>query len=308
MQPGKGGVRFTGDPVLANRVLGIPSRIYQRVARFRAHSFAELEAGVVAVDWSPYGGLTPKAAARASRLYHTKAIEERVAALVPPGETDLLVRVQNNKVSLSVDTSGEALHRRGWRLETGPAPIRETLAAAALALAEWAPGEALVDPMCGSGTFLIEAGIQAAGRWPGAGRSFRCEAWWPDSALPERAAVETLIVGSDRAEPSVGAAKRNAERAGVALDLSQRDVSAVEAPAERGLLICNPPYGKRAGRSAKAWVALGKALKGPFAGWRAAIICPHRRFETHITREGMQRHRLRNGGLAVELLVLPASI
>ncbi len=305
VQPGKGGVRFSGSPLRANRALAIPTRIYQRVARFRCHTFAQLEAGLRAVDWAPFGGLTPKASTKASRLYHTGAIAERAAQIVPSGPGELLVRVDRDRCTLSVDTSGDRLHRRGWRQEGAAAPLRETLAAGVLALVGWRPGVALFDPMCGSGTLLVEAAVAAAGRLPGADRVFPCEAWCPAEALPPEVAVPTLIAGRDRSASAVEAARRNAERARVEVELSVGDARAATPPAERGLLVCNPPYGRRAKGATAAYDALGALLVGPFRGWDAAILCADPTHAERLGRPVGERHPLRNGGLKVELLVSP---
>ena len=196
--PADGGVSFVGSPLKANRVLALPTRILQRVARFPARGFDQLEYGTAAVDWTPFGGLTPQAACHKSRLYHSGAVEEHIARVVPAGPVTLMARLQRDECTLSVDTSGERLDQRGWRLEGGPAPLRETLAAAVLALAGWTPGCALFDPMCGSGTLLIEAAVAAAGLAPGRLRTFPCEAWWRSEAMPSGTAVPTVIGGGDR--------------------------------------------------------------------------------------------------------------
>jgi len=299
----KGGVQFTGDPLRANRQSACATRILQRVARFNASSFSQLQKGAAAVDWSPFGGLTPQATCRKSRLYHTGAVEARLAEIVPPGPGTLQARIVRDRCILSVDTSGERLHRRGWRVETGPAPLRETLAALILRLADWSPGEALYDPMCGSGTFLIEAAVAAAGRWPGARRSFACEGWVTDTPLPLGDVVATSIAGSDRSAAAVGAALRNAQRAEVEVSLVQGRAADVRPSAESGLLVCNPPYGRRASVGS-AFAELGHLLTGPLRGWRAAVLCPHRRFEAALARPVQARHPVTNGGLSLDLLLL----
>lgn len=299
----KGGVQFTGDALRANRQSACATRILQRVARFNAQSFRQLEKGAAAVDWSPFGGLTPQATSRKSRLYHTGAIEARLAEIVPPGPGMLQARIVRDRCILSVDTTGERLHRRGWRVETGPAPLRETLAALILRLADWRPGEALYDPMCGSGTFLVEAALAADGRWPGAERSFACEGWVPNSPLSPGETVATSIGGSDRSAAAVGSAQRNAQRAGVDIPLQQGRAADAQPIATKGLLVCNPPYGRRASVGS-AFTELGGLLSGPFREWRAAVLCPHPRFESALERPVRVRHPIVNGGLSLELLLL----
>lgn len=298
-----GGVAFTGDPLWANRALATPTRIVQRVAAFPAKHFGALQAGARAVDWAPFGGLTPEVTCRKSKLYHSGAVAERLAAVVPPGPGTLHARLFHDVCTLSVDTSGERLHKRGWRVETGPAPLRETLAASLLRLAEWAPGEALFDPMCGSGTFLIEAAVWAAGRAPGADRAFACEAWCPPGPVPSWPAVPTVIAGGDRAAAAVGAAQRNAARAGVEIAVTAKDAKHQTPPAETGLLVCNPPYGKRAHGVATAYERLGELLAGPFAGWRAAILTPDAEAARRLRRPAKAQFSVKNGGLGLRWVI-----
>ncbi len=305
VQPVPGGVNLRGDPLRANRMLAIPNRILQRVARFKAFTFEQLVEGAAAVDWTPFGGLTPQVTCRKSRLYHSGAVAERLAKAVPPGPGGLFARISRDRCTLSVDTTGELAHRRGWRQETGRAPLRETLAAGLLRLVGWRPGTPLYDPMCGAGTPLIEAAVRAAGRWPGEDRAFACEGWCPSTPLPERPATPTLIAGGDRHGPTVAAARRNAERAGVAVALVEADARDATPPAAEGVLICNPPYGRRV-RRGDASAALGALLDGPFAGWRAGVLCADAdRLATR--RAPSARHRLRNGGLAVDFVVFEPS-
>jgi putative N6-adenine-specific DNA methylase len=243
---------------------------------------------------------------RKSRLYHSGAVAERLAAVVPAGPGGLYVRIVRDRCTLSVDTSGELLHRRGWRPETGAAPLRETLAAGILRLAGWSPGEALYDPMCGSGTLLIEAAVAAAGLAPGRMRSFDCERWCAPAEVPRGAAVPTIIAGGDRSEAAVDAARRNAERAGVEVTLATVDARHASAPAERGLVVCNPPYGRRA-RLDDAYRVLGRRLADDLATWRAAILCPDAQNARVLGRKAEQIFALQNGGLKVSLIVAAAS-
>lgn len=307
----RGGTAFTGHPLVANRGLRCATRVLQRVATFKARDFEALQRGASAVDWTPFGGGTPRAVCRKSRLYHSGAVEERLAAVIPPGPAEILARIDRDRCTLSIDTSGAPLHKRGWRLETGAAPLRETLACGILALAGWAPGEALYDPMCGSGTFVIEAARHAAGIAPGADRAFACAAWCvPPPGGPAGhpvAAVPTVIAGSDRAAPAVKAARRNAERAGVDITLEVVEVGRATPPTEAahaGLVVCNPPYGKRIAAAQHAFDRLAAALAGPFSGWRAAILSPEPGLLDRLGRAESARHTLRNGGLRIHVSVL----
>jgi putative N6-adenine-specific DNA methylase len=301
-----GGVEFRGSPLKANRVLACASRVLQPLTRYQARDFDALIAGADALDWTPYGGVTVTASSTRSRLYHTDAVVERLSALLPAGPTRLHCRLVHDRCTLKIDTSGEHLHRRGWRLETGPAPLRETLAARILRLAGWRPGEALVDPMCGSGTFVIEAAVQAAGLVPGRLRSFACERWWRTELMPKGVAVPTVIAGSDRAQSAIRAAQGNAERAGVDVQLQVAQAQTLTPPAPTGLVVVNPPYDRRAQGQKPAWTALRQMLTGPFAGWRAAVLCPAPHLAERLGRPIAQRHRVKNGGVPLTVLILDA--
>ncbi len=304
-----GGVLFAGNALAANRALSLPTRILQRVTRFEARDFTALQRGTAAVNWSAWGhlGFAVEVTCHRSRLYHTGAVAERVAALLPAGSLGLYVRLEDDVCTLSVDTSGELLHKRGWREETGPAPLRETLAASLLRLAGWRPGESLHDPMCGSGTFLIEAAVQAAGLAPGRLRHFACEAFCaPAPARPSRPPVQTHIAGGDRARPAVESARRNAARAGVTLPLEALE-AAHARPGETtppGLLICNPPYDRRAPGAAHAIDRLALALGGSFKAWRAAVLVPELRAAERLGRPITEVTRVNNGGLWLQFVQL----
>jgi putative N6-adenine-specific DNA methylase len=253
--------------------------------------------------------------------------------------TTVYVRGVGDRFTFSVDASGELLHRRGARTEIGAAPLRETLAAGVLALAGWSPAEPLCDPMCGAGTIPIEAALVAADRAPGLERPFAATRWPLFAARPEveRALVEEArtragrgpvapptITGSDRDPRLVESARRNAERAGVAayVAFTCADLDAVHAPAPSGLVVVNPPYGRRLGfrdpvRSAprrggaaasprlveRAYRDLGRALRARFAGWRAAVLVPERTPPAALGFPVTARFPLVNGGLRVTLAV-----
>lgn len=298
-----GGFTLRGSPLRANRALSIPSRILLPVAEFKARHFSELEAGAREIDWTRFRGLTPVATSNKSRLFHTKAIEGRLSNIVPEGPGTLKVRVDNDQCTFSVDTTGELLHRRGWRKNPGTAPVRETLAAGMLALAGWKPGTALYDPMCGSGTFPIEAAIAAAGRPPGGARSFDCDAWWKPELPVVFEAVETVIAASDQNQHMVKATAENMANAEVEFTLTRHDAKDAVPPAETGLLICNPPYGKRSAQPAEAFDQLGALLKGPFKGWRAGILCPAQDLAKRLGRKPAETHIITNGGIKLRFLV-----
>jgi putative N6-adenine-specific DNA methylase len=218
-----------------------------------------------------------------------------------------------------VDASGELLHRRGWRVEAGPAPLRETLAAGLLALCEYDPALPLVDPMCGSGTIAIEAAALAHRIPPGIGRSFAFERWpihdaqiWRQVRDVELGPGRALapIVASDRDERAVEIARRNADRAKVDGDIRffVASLGDHEIPEIPGLVALNPPYGRRLGQgqpSHRMARGLGQTLGARFAGWRAAVLCPAAAFVAAISagvrRQPERTFALRNGGLRVQL-------
>jgi putative N6-adenine-specific DNA methylase len=233
------------------------------------------------------------------------------------GEQWLLVRMEEDRCMLSVDSSGELLHRRGYREDIGPAPLRETLAAGILRLLQWDGNIPLVDPMCGSGTFPIEAALLAGNHPPGSNRSFVFMSWpryrpglW--QALLEEASRsvfngKTLIAGSDRDGPVVAAAERNAERAGIREKIVLHraelgELTPIEGP---GLVLCNPPYGARLGcgrEPASLYRRLGMVCRDNFKGWRFALVCPDRDLAQATGINLRQVSFLSNGGIKVALL------
>jgi len=348
--PETGGVAWTGPPASGHRVnlwSRVTTRVLARVGEVEAREFGKLRHRAARLPWAMFVPPGASVAARASashcRLYHTGALAEaavlavadavpgaRAAARGEDADVTLLLRGVDDRFTFSADASGELLHRRGARIETGAAPLRETLAAGLLALAGWQPGTALVDPMCGAGTIVIEAAMQAAGRAPGANRPFAMERWplaadattAPALAALRAAAVAGArspgamadappapIVGSDRDARMIDSARNNAERAGVAADLTLvcRDADAARPPTPAGVVLTNPPYGHRLGSpraAAHGYRDLGRLLRAHFRGWRAAVVTPARfEAERQLGMRAAAHHPLRNGGLAIVLHV-----
>ena len=270
-----GGVAFTATTrqlYAANLGLRTAGRVVVRLAEFPARAFYELERKAGRVPWgavlAPGGAARFRVSSRKSRLYHLDGIAQRLAAVAggPAGGTAddeaqlFLVRVLRDVVTISADSSGPLLHRRGYRLATAKAPLRETLAAAILLGAGDREDWAFADPFCGAGTLPIEAALLRRRIAPGLLRSFAFERWpgfdveaW--RALREGARRRILpragapILGSDRDAGAIAAAVANAGRAGVAEDIvfEQRPFSGARPPAATGLLASNPPYGVRVG-------------------------------------------------------------
>ncbi len=302
-----GGVRIAGgwpEVWRANLELRGATRVLLRVAEFRALHVAQLDKRARKVDWS--GVLRPdipvrvEATCRKSRIYHDgaaagrvgRAIAEELGAPVTeardPEAIVVKARIEDDLCTISVDTTGESLHRRGHKLDVGKAPLRETLAALILRAAGYAGDEPVIDPMCGSGTFVIEAAEIALGLAPGLARGFAFErlATFDPAALTRlraRAlpAVEApRLLGFDRDAGAVEAARANAARAGVghAATFARQPVGALERPdGPAGLVAVNPPYGTRIGaRKAlhAVYDTLGRRLSERFAGWRVALVTP----------------------------------
>jgi putative N6-adenine-specific DNA methylase len=345
----EGGVEFRGAPAVglrANLWLRVATRVLVRVGVARAREFGKLRHLLARLPWAPFVAPGATIAVRATtsrcRLYHTGAIAETIALGVADAvkgvrlaekgaeaeaDATIYARGVGDEFMLSVDASGELLHRRGARTEVGAAPLRETLAAGVLALAGWSPGTPLCDPMCGAGTFPIEAATQALGLAPGLTRAFATERWPLFADAPALAAAvleearadapassEAPIAGSDRDAKLVESARRNAERAGVAARVTFTSAALTEArpPAPAGLVVVNPPYGRRLGdprHTARSYRDLGQALRARFGGWRAAVLVPARTPPIALGLPVEERFPLTNGGLRVELVVcaIPAT-
>lgn len=225
--------------------------------------------------------------------------------------------VGEDECTLYLDTSGAPLYQRGHRQKTVEAPLKENLAAGILRLTGWQPGVALLDAMCGSGTFLLEAAQVALGVAPGAGREFAFQrlchfdsaAWQRllDAArASEAAATDAGIFGSDLSPVAVRAALANLDRAGLlpAVTLRTGDLLEIDAPAERGILVSNPPYGERVSdrdRLAAFYPLLGSALKRKFAGWNCYLISADSRLPKLVRLTPSRKTPLFNGPLECRL-------
>jgi putative N6-adenine-specific DNA methylase len=332
---GTGGVAFRASLAQvedANLRLRTASRVLVRIAGFRARTFFELERHATKLDWSRWlaPGVAPAfdVTSKKSKLYHEKGIAQRLAAAtgrsMATGDLTQLfvVRVHRDEFTLSIDSSGELLHRRGYREATAKAPIRETLAAAMLLGAGWQGQAPLVDPMCGSGTIPIEAALLARRIAPGLGRAFAFERWPSFDAaewrvVHERAGSEALahspvpIFGSDRDAGAVTAARANAARAGVGMDVTfaEAPLSALAPPAGPGFLVSNPPYGVRVGEEARLrdlYATLGKLVARRLDGWTVALLTANPRLDHATGLDWREALRTSNGGIPVRLIVHPA--
>ena len=284
----------------------VATRVLVRVAKFHADGFHSLQVGIKEVDWSawlaPGTGITVSATTdKESKLYHSVAVEERVAEAMgrPLGSQAVQVRVLGDVVTVSLDSSGSPLHHRGWRGAAGRAPMRESLAAALVLASGWNMRTPLVDPFCGSGTVAIEAAMMARRMAPGRNRSFAFEQWSSfDPAGWERLlrgadgdVVQKCppIVATDRDEGAIASVVENAGRAGVGANVEavRRAVSELVLPPRAGWLVTNPPYGHRVGDATggqdlrNLYDRFGAVLRERASGWHVAIIAAH---ETPISR------------------------
>jgi putative N6-adenine-specific DNA methylase len=284
----------------ANLELRGAVRVLARVAEFRAMHLAQLDKRARKVAWAeilrPDVPFKVEASCKKSRIYHQGAAAQRVktaikdalgATVSDDAEVTVKARIDDDLCTISVDTSGESLHKRGHKVEVAKAPMRENMAALFLRQCGYRGAEPVVDPMCGSGTFVIEAAEIAAGLKPGRSRRFAFEqlasfdaAAWQKLRGAKGAAVASGLRfhGSDRDAGAIRMSRANAERAGVAASTEFRehavsDLLRPEGPP--GLVIVNPPYGGRIGDKQSLFPlyrALGQTLLARFAGWRVGLV------------------------------------
>lgn len=336
----QGGVAFKGDYALiyrSNLESRIASRILWEVGRFRYRNESDVYARVKAIDWPSHFDvdrtIKVNVAATDSPLKSLDFITLRIKDALcdrfrddigrrPSVETkapDIRVHAffDAEWVTVYLDTSGEPLFKRGLRSVAVEAPVRENLAAGILRLAGWTPEQAFFDPMCGGGTFLLEAAEIALERAPGARRQFGFErlarfdiASWTslrEAALArERSEVAAPILGSDLYGDVLKIARENLRRAGLeeVVSLKQANVLEVSPPAPTGILVTNPPYGVRLGEASELetfYPKLGDALKQRFAGWRACIFTGDMRLPKLIGLKPRRRTPLYNGALECRL-------
>ncbi len=336
----EGGVHFVGEYALAYRA-NLESRIASRtlwrvgVAPYRTED--DIYQATLALDWPRWFGvgntLRVNLAAHRCPLKSLDFVTLRVKDAIcdkfrgrvgerPSIDTqspDVRVHayLSADQLTLYLDTSGEPLFKRGYRHAAGEAPLRENLAAGILRLAGWAPGEPLLDPMCGSGAFLIEAGLIALDIAPGSRRSFGFEklknfdrAIWErikaDAQKREQPRRELPIYGSDLYGDELKIARVNIAAAGLegVAQLKQANVLELPAPADGGVLVTNPPYGVRLGETENLrefYPKLGDAFKQKFSGWRAYILSSDMALPKLIRLAASKRTPLYNGALECRL-------
>lgn len=329
-----GRVTFIGDAEAvcrANIFLRTTERILLKVGSFKAETFEELFQGTRVIPWEQYiprdGKFwVAKASPIKSRLFSPsdiqsimkKAMVERMKGAYgitwfPEDGASYPLRVflYKDVVTVAMDTSGDSLHKRGYRTLTSKAPITETLAAALLMLTPWKPDRILVDPFCGSGTFPIEAAMMAANMAPGMNREFLAEEW--KNLIPKKCWYEAMdeandlvkddisvdIQGYDIDGEIVRAARANAAAAGVdhLIHFQQRPVSQLSHPKKYGFLITNPPYGERI-EDKKNLPELYRTIGERFAAldsWSAYIITAYEDTERYFGRKADKNRKIYNG-------------
>ncbi len=298
----EGGVAFMGtwpDVWRANLTLRGATRVLARVASFRAMHLAQLDRRARKVEWTsllrPDVPVTVEASCKRSRIYHAGAASQRVATAIsetlgtPIAEdapVRIMVRIEDDLVTTSLDTTGESLHKRGFKEGVAKAPMRETMAAMFLAQCGYDGTQTVLDPMCGSGTFVIEAAEIALGLQPGRARSFAFEqlpgfdrAAWDAMRTPAPLRETGLrFHGSDRDPGAIRMAKENAERAGVShvVQFEQQSIETLSPPdGPPGIIIINPPYGTRIGNKAPLlglYRTMGNVIRAKFAEWKVGIV------------------------------------
>lgn len=339
------GVSFVAsrrDLARANLWLRTASRVLVRLDTFEATDFATLERRAKLVPWASVlkagAHVQLRVTCRKSRLYHSDAVAERIARgielRVTGSRVDLraadeeedvaagapqliVVRFDHDQCTISADSSGALLHRRGWRQAVAKAPLRETLAATLVTTSGWHREVPLVDPFAGAGTIAIEAALRARNLAPGIARVFAMEAWpgthsglltllRKEAHSLARAGAKVPIIAADRDAGACAAAVSNAERAGVGADITvvQRSVSETDLTSvgAQGFVVTNPPYGVRVGSGGdlrSLYQRLGNVVRAGGAGWHITLLAAERALVAQMKLPTATVLRTTNGGLPV---------
>lgn len=336
----EGGAGFSGDWASCYRVnlhSRLASRILWRVAAADYRNEQDIYDTACALPWEKWFDVSRTIRVKVTAIksplksleFATLRIKDAVCdkfrkqrgsrPSVDTREPDIRIHafLEPHRMTLYVDTSGDALFKRGVRLHTNIAPIRENLAAGILRLAGWRPGTPLLDPMCGSGTFLIEAAQMSLNIAPGISRHFAFEklknfdaALWRgihgEAQAAQLPVSELPIYGSDLYGDALRAAHSNLDEAGIraAVDLKQCNVLEISPPAERGILVANLPYGERMGELeelAALYPRLGDVFKQRFSGWNAYLFTADFRLPKLIRLAATRRTPLYNGAIECRL-------
>lgn len=336
------GVHFQGDKKLVYKInlwARTIFRVLVPIGEVKSYNAQQLYRSVQNIDWSQYlrpeMTLAVNCTGKNKQLNHSHftALQIKnsivdwqykkygIRSNIDVENPDLLINgyINNNKCTLSLDSSGSSLHRRGYRPAMGLAPLKETLAAAIIAMTEWTPDVAFFDPLCGSGTLPIEAALKALNIAPGLYRNkFGFESWLDfDASLWQELVTEakeqqlstiiTPIRGSDRDSAIIEQARINAKNCGIEKQVlfTTQELSKITAPADKGVIICNPPYGQRLGSEAELvalYQLLGDIFKQRFTGWTAYILTGSSALSKKVGLRTSQRIKLYNGTIPCTLL------
>jgi 23S rRNA (guanine2445-N2)-methyltransferase / 23S rRNA (guanine2069-N7)-methyltransferase len=340
-----GGLSFTGtmrDAWRANLWLRTGIRVLRRLARFPAPDEDALYRGVAEIEWEKLlaaeGTLVVDAQAKDSELTHTRYLEQRVKDAVvdrfrartgvrpsvAKGDADLRIHLHlsRDRATVSADTSGDSLHKRGWRRYQGRAPLAETFAAAMVLASEWDRRAPLIDPFCGSGTILVEAALLAGGVAPGLFRgAFGFERWrdhdaagWARMRDEAQSAIvfppRLRILGRDEDPERVAGALENVEAAELAgrVEVEVGDACELDAkPGWNAWIVTNPPFGERVGADgdlARLYERFADVLRERCGGYRLALLSGNPWLTEVFELEGAAKAPLQNGSLECHLLTL----
>jgi len=333
LTPIVGGVEFSGDWYQvwrANVFLRTATRILVRLGEFPAVHLSQLDKKARKFPWNEYlkaqHPVRVEVVSRKSKIYHARAAVERIENAIADSvgnriskDADICikVRIEKNLVKISIDSTGEGLHKRGYKSCTGKAPMRETFAAAFLRMCKFDPSQPLIDPMCGSGTFVIEAAEIAVGRAPGKQRAFsfqKFKSYDPrafemlliDQKMNTK--LELHFLGYDRDNGAIKNSRQNAQSANVSYitHFNHQSISdLVPLSKQCGLIILNPPYGARIGdkkRLYALYAKIGRVLKSKFSGWRVGLITSDGSLaKTTQIRFSFVSEPVSHGGLKVRL-------
>ncbi|MBW4516137.1 MAG: RNA methyltransferase [Timaviella obliquedivisa GSE-PSE-MK23-08B] len=342
VEPGFCGVAFAGDRTLLYHVnlwARLPFRILMKLHEFPCQNSEDLYRGIQTIDWLQY--LTPdltlavNATGKSEQLNHThftalqvkraivdqqqERLGDRSSVELQSPDVQISVHLERNVCTVSLDSSGQSLHRRGYRPAVGAAPLKESLAAALIQLSGWQPEQMFYDPLCGSGTLPLEASLKALNIAPGLFREqFGFETWLDaDRPLLEKLiqsaeanqheTIPAPIWGSDRDENVIEQAIANATNCGVLnhVYFAAIDLEDVAAPADSGVVFCNPPYGERLERESDLgtfYKQLGDVLKQRFKGWTAFVLSGNKELSQSIGLKSSQRIAVYNGTLPCQLM------
>ncbi len=337
-----GGVRFEGrleDAWRANLALRTAVRVLWRKERFPAHDDDALYAGMARLPWeellAPEGSLRVDAQVRDSSLTHSQFAAQRAKDAivdrfrkrsgrrpsVDKDDPDLIVHLHlsRNRATVSIDTSGESLHKRGWRRFQGRAPLAETLAAGCVFLSKWDRRSPLVDPFCGSATLPIEAALLALDRAPGLGRSFaferfpghdarRCARLRDELRRSERPPGKRRLLGVEQNPERVAGARENVAAAGLegVVEIERGSFFDLELrPGWNAQVLSNLPYGERVGDPKELeylYRTLGETAREHWQGYGLALLMGDKHLTKLLGLKPAERTPLKNGGLDVELV------